>query len=644
VSRLAELVAEYQQEEDNPWEIFRGHLLDASQTRSRSTFEAWNLYWKAEAGVSGEPILAVKWNTASGTIYVTRGLLCYVWEPYDVGGNVIETRRVTRWKRELVGEIDVASCTVDGLREELARLLFVAVVGQSRLPLTSVESPLPGFSLGQLAYFTRSHAGEAVPLRDIFDLVRQVLVPGQDRLEQVKSLEFVLRSARAEEIPDLGRYFAERWTGLGNDAASLLGLLREVFVETALSPYTRFVDNSLAFVQALVNQQTCTPAQQMDFLGALLRQTGRHLSAYDLITFHHNGANYPDALLLDTVLNSSLNLVERYPDLWLSGRAEDDARKRRNRRGFRQAWLLRRFYEGHLVPDAPTSPGENTRVLPAPHVPVSDEQIYMPHRRRKRLFDGDPLPRHLGANGERVLRQSIEDLSRPEELRELGMALFLDRPLGVAKEPLEPDRTLLLSYEAYSRQLAEKRLERLAQDSVLDVSAAHVEKLRDSLRELVCVGVPVPMTLNKQRPVVSLQDAFKVADDFQILSTTRTTVRDFLEHYDLSRLKDYSDISFLENGRRSIVLGSTNERGEPVLLVYDDQARKRLELRICAEDGYFTLDGADYPRGGLQALRVWEEASPREFDLRHSQLTIQPRRRRGAATSPARHEDGGQKK
>jgi hypothetical protein len=594
--------------------------------------------------VSGEPILAVKWNTASGTIYVTRGLLCYVWEPYDAGGNVIETRRATRWKCELVGEIDVTSCTVDVLREELARLLFVAVVGQSRLPLTSVESPLPGFSLGQITYFTQSHAGEAVPIRDIFDLVRQVLVPGQDRLEQVKSLEFVLRSARAEEIPDLGRYFAERCIRPVNDAACLLGLLHDVFVETALSPYTHFVDNSLAFLQALVDQQACTADQQVDFLGALLRQTGRHLSAYDLITFHHNGANYPDALLLDVVLKTCLGLVERYPDLWLSGRAEDDARKRRNRRGLRQAWLLRRLYEGHLVPDAPTSPGENTRVLPAPHVPVPEEQIYMPHRRRKRLFDGDPLPRDLGSNGARVLRQSIDDLSHPEEIRELGMALFLDRPIGIAKEPLEPDRTLLLSYEAFSRQLAVKRLERLAQDSVLNLSPAHADKLRNSLREMVCVGVPVPVTIGKQRPVVSIQDALKVADDFLIVNTTRTTVRDFLEHYDLARLKDYSDISFLESGRSSIILGSTNERGESILHLYDDQASKRLELRVCAEEGYFTLSGADYPRGGLQALHVWEDDSRKEVDVRSSQLIIQPRRRRGAVTSPAPHEDGGQKK
>src|SRR5207248_2080236 len=55
----------------------------------------------------------------------------------------------------------------------------------------------------------------------------------------------------------------------------------------------------------------------VDFLAWLQRQLGRHLTAYDLVTFHHRGANYPDALLLDAVLKETCHLVERRPDLWL---------------------------------------------------------------------------------------------------------------------------------------------------------------------------------------------------------------------------------------------------------------------------------------------------------------------------------------
>ena len=47
------------------------------------------------------------------------------------------------------------------------------------------------------------------------------------------------------------------------------------------------------------------------------------------------------------------------------------------------------------------------------------------------------------------------------ELRELGTALYLDRPLGVYKEPAEVDRTPLLSYEAFSLTIAEARLRNL---------------------------------------------------------------------------------------------------------------------------------------------------------------------------------------
>ena len=57
----------------------------------------------------------------------------------------------------------------------------------------------------------------------------------------------------------------------------------------------------------------------MDFLGWLLRQIGRHLTAYDLVTFHHRGANYPDALVLDAVLKAYLARIEREPELFLDG-------------------------------------------------------------------------------------------------------------------------------------------------------------------------------------------------------------------------------------------------------------------------------------------------------------------------------------
>src|SRR5205807_4833589 len=104
--------------------------------------------------------------------YVTRGLLCYVWEPFDAGGNVIETRQAQRWLRELVGSVDFTSLAPEELREEIVRLMLLAVVGTSRLPLTSVEAPLPGFSLGRLAYLYRTSATGGGPLRHAHELIR----------------------------------------------------------------------------------------------------------------------------------------------------------------------------------------------------------------------------------------------------------------------------------------------------------------------------------------------------------------------------------------------------------------------------------------------------------------------------------------
>ena len=74
----------------------------------------------------------------------------------------------------------------------------------------------------------------------------------------------------------------------------------------------------------------------------------------------------------------------------------ETANKRLRRRALRQAWLIRRRYEGWPVPDLPTSPGENNRVLPPSHPRVPEEQILQPSRRTRRLYADDPLPSHLG--------------------------------------------------------------------------------------------------------------------------------------------------------------------------------------------------------------------------------------------------------
>src|SRR5207245_2535109 len=84
-------------------------------------------------------------------------------------------------------------------------------------------------------------------------------------------------------------------------------------------------------------------------------------------------------------------------------------------------------------------------------------QILQPATRRRRLYADDPLSAHLGPQTRQLLQQSLADFDCPDEVRELGMALFIDRPLGVGKLPGEPDQTPLMAHAAFSRSLAIRR-------------------------------------------------------------------------------------------------------------------------------------------------------------------------------------------
>ena len=110
----------------------------------RRVFEAWNL-WQLDAdGRSGEPLLAVKLEERQA--HVVRAILTHGWESFDAGSNVIETRPTQKWVRELVGSVDLAGfADAADLEAELATLLHQAVVGISRLALTSLEAPCRRF-------------------------------------------------------------------------------------------------------------------------------------------------------------------------------------------------------------------------------------------------------------------------------------------------------------------------------------------------------------------------------------------------------------------------------------------------------------------------------------------------------------------
>ena len=344
--------------ETTPWEIHRGQLAPRHLSRESQALECWNVLRLQDGQVSGEPLLSLKLDAERGQLHVVRGLLCWTWEGYHAGDNVYLSREVRRWVRELVGTLSLTPCS-NGmvLRDDLALWVFRAVVGASRLPLTSVEAPLPGFSLGEFAYF---HGADRSP--DLADQNQRPMTSWRQLIEhccpdcrpelRAKWLEFLLRCVPADEVPQAAAECVRLWRELGQDAVKTIAQLRAVFNDVALSPYTDFVDKTLQFLHRLVEQKHLTVENHVDFLGWLLRHLARHLTAYDLITFHHRGANYPDALLLDAALKDALLLCEKHSHLF----AGDDGPACIRRRGLRLAWLHRRRYEGHPVPDAPPRP------------------------------------------------------------------------------------------------------------------------------------------------------------------------------------------------------------------------------------------------------------------------------------------------
>lgn len=600
---------QFDRSQEIAWEVFRGRLLPAAQTRQRRTFTAWNLYAGEGNDRAAEPLLSVKWDEPRGELHVTRGLLCYTWEGYDAGNQVILSRETRAWVTELVGTLVLDQVSAADLRDELACRLFQAVVGTSRLPLHSVEAPLPGFSLGQFAYFYRSTlpGAEAAPMRTWRDLITLGMNADLHQREWAKLLEFLLRAAPVADLSAVAEEFTRRSQRPSEKPVSIAAFLRTMFNEISLSPYTDFVDKLLAFLQILVDRHDLQLDEQIDFLSFLLRQLGRHLTAYDLLTFHHRGANYPDALLLESALREYMRLVNGWPNLF------DATAHRPRRRALRQALLQRQFYEGHSVPDAPTSPGENARILPTPHVRVPDEQILQPAKRRRHLFSDGPLD--LTPATRACLQQALDELCHPEESRELGSAVFIDRPLGEGKLPGEPDQTPLLAHEAFSRAIACQRiheLDRLARVCNVNFDSA---TCLTALQRLPEVGLPVTAIWSPLRPTVSLADARRVSEDFRILRTLPAGLRELQNLFDWSVLGRQCD---LDPGEFLLVVRIPCPRSKSgsVLAIFDQQYRQRLELD-CATATFRTRAGLEYPAGGLRVTTLWmdREYAPQAVDI-----------------------------
>ncbi len=602
-----------------PWEIYFGHLLDAKVARRRERFTSWKISLDEPASSNHGPLVSVHWQPPNRQLHVTRQILTHGFEAYEDEPGVILTRPTQKCVTELVGSVRLADARSERLGHELGELLFLAVIGTSRLPITSLESPLPAYSLGRLAYIPDLSLADA-PWSDVSSFLGATLTGEHSLIQQAKALETALRSGSGADIGELTAVLRH---SIG-DATAATRLLRTVFNTAALSPYTHFADSLIGLIIELAETEWYGSVEALELLSYMLRHLCRHLTAFDLVVFHSFGANYPDALFLDALLKAFLKLLPRH------GATALGTTGRILRRGLRQACLARKHYEGHRVPDAPTSMGENVRVLPEPFRRVPDEQILESGKRRRRLFDGEPTDSLLSDVTRAIFTASLVDLDDLRELRELGMAHYLDRPLGVLKAAGEIDRTPLLAYVACSRFVAARRLASLQSAGWID--AARYEALRTALPGISVVGVPASELRATERPgVVSLADANKAASDFVFLRTTRSSLDELLGRYDWRPLEEsYPDVVHWLHADRDVLVVQHCPLESPDGPVLQAFAGEELRLELGFPRERSTMGIYRQQAGGevvckLHVLRAWDVARCELVHMRERGLWLEAR-------------------
>lgn len=586
------------------WEIYRGTLVSPALTREEREFRSWNIYLDDPAAAdqpADQALISVKLDAVDDRLHVTRSILTFVWEAFEESPRVISTREIVSWIPELVGSVRLEQiATSDQLESELRRWVGSAVYGTSRLPITSVESPLPQFSLGQLAYFPTTSAETCTDgLDDTRTLCSTRWPANMDVGDQARLLETVLRATLPADADTLADGIWNRWQELEKTPADILLLLRTLFNQLALSPYTRFADNLVNALRHWSGRGPVELEMVIDALSYMLRHLVRHLTAYDLVEFHNRGANYPDALLLDLLLKTYLALIQQQTQLFTA----NTCGHRLRRRALRQACIMRGLLEGLPVPDEPTSPGENSRVLPAPHTRIPEHQLGEPGRRQLRLYAGDPTAELLDDATLRVFAQCLSELHLAVELRELGTAVFLDRPLGIGRPPGQPDRSPLLSYEAFSRQIAERRLANLSK-SIGAAANVGIPDLTARLMELPQRGMAVADVVGPRRQgVVALADATRVAEDFRLLRTTTSSLHGMFADYHMEPLRSAAPdtAAWLMQAQQVLLIRRPGSSDELELL--DEELRCRILIQLSVDGSspdYIDLPGGEVLAHGIQ--------------------------------------------
>ncbi len=250
------------------------------------------------------------------------------------------------------------------------------------------------------------------------------------------------------------------------------------------------------------------------------------------------------------------------------------------------------------MPDAPTSPGENRRVLPASHPVVPEEQFTHPSRRKRRLFEESDMD---WENYRPILDVALAELSSPEFLLELGTALYLDRSLGANRPPATLDLTPLLSYRLFSRSLAQSRLRHIARLEPWLASRSDWLTTLQALEQIQVPGIPVPPPVGAGRNV-RLQDCWRSADDFVILGATPETVRQLRRYFRWEccpqPLRDWQ-----EHGLLPVPMGGNTPGKQAKLVFFDENQRVVAECEVLDSEGFLRRGALELPQPGLATVQ-----------------------------------------
>src|SRR5262249_5879659 len=145
--------------------------------------------------------------------------------------------------------------------------------------------------------------------------------------------------------------------------------------------------------------------------------------------------------------------------------------------------------------------------------------------------------------------------------------------------------------------------------------------LRAKLANLATPGLALAPRM-RATSRVSLLDAARVADDFMVLRTTSRSAGDLLAQLDCRALAEQGSLVRPWPGG-VIVDGAAILAGPPgALVIFDRSYRRRLELRIDAQEGYQCWRGIEYPRPGLRVVRTWDSAGNETHALGNEQSQI----------------------